>query len=189
MKTNGGQVTLYGIMTLWCCSLLLIYQLNHMINAITQIKNRIQVYLCYRHQNSQQNAYLFKMANANRGIELLNLLSLIPPLTATAQEGKTALIHLQWAIHLAYLKKMFTNPYCDWWQKTYYVKNLPYLNRNLIFLERDTQQLLILKAIKWSNFIKSKDLYGIKVQYMLEDIFQTKTSAEFYETSLRELAP
>ncbi len=184
MNTRAGQVTLYGMMVLWCCSLLLILQLNMMINSLTNIKNRIQVYLCYRHQHYQQNNYIKKMSSLNRGIEILNLLLLIPPLSAEAQEGKDALIYIQMAVHLAYLKKMFTNPRCEWWQKIYYAKHLPYRTKNLIFLERNVEQLLILRSRKWENIIKGKENFGIKVKYTLDDIFQTSTEDEFTELSL-----
>lgn len=187
MKSQLGQVTLYGLMALWCCSLLLIYQLHSMTSSLAQIKKRAQLYLCFRNLHSQQNNYIFHMASINSAIRTLNLLSLAPPLTAGAQEAKTTLMKLQWGLHLAYLKKIFTNHRCEWWQKVSYVKNLPYLDQNLIFLQRDMEQLLILRATKWKNIVNSKGDYGIKIQYSLDDIFQTTAAEDFSEHLTVEL--
>jgi hypothetical protein len=188
---DKGFGTLMGITFLLLFSSFFYFYLLLSTTQNKEIKNRKDIYLCAKKYINSTNSYINAISKLNIAFDALNLASATGLATAEAEATRKALKLAQAGIHVSYLKKIQSSPYCSIENKTLFMLNLPYETSKVVLLNttldgktklrKDTWNL---KISKIENGIRIKHLFYLELKVELESIYQSTIKTTIAEKEI-----
>ncbi len=164
---NNHGFSLFSIMLINSLASLLLWQHLQYLRSKDHIKDRTEIYLCFKSNHKINLNYIKKMKLFNHKISLLNKAILIPHLKVASLKLKKALQVTQDLQHVSYLKNLFFQKHCYLTHKALVLKNKPYKS-SFEKLERSLGGLAKFEKRIWQMSLRSKKGILLRVQYDLK---------------------
>jgi hypothetical protein len=186
-KNNKGNITLVALVGMLLLSSLAVIHVWRLQKHRRDIKNRNQVYLCFKYLGKTTKDHLEAMATLNLTIRTAFIGTLSPePSTQTAMRTLWNTSKLaQELLHISYLKNLSRNDFCKSTQSLEYVMRYPF-KRSGIILSRLPDGTVPLKYKEWTVRIMSKTIV-LQGRYKMTSAFNPRHSLFTHEMGLPSL--